>query len=93
MLVYKLHINKFIEVDIIQQHLIHYGILETDISSVVIANIPFGNFPFTLGIIDQVDDQLLQIIPYGQSISDLSSAWTKIPSLVLIISKDKIIQK
>jgi hypothetical protein len=67
--------------------------LETDISSVVIANIPFGNFPFTLGIIDQVNDQLLQIIPYEQSISDLSLSWTKIPSLVLTILKDKIIQK
>jgi hypothetical protein len=56
MLVYGPHINKFIEIDIIQQHFIRYGILETDIGSVVIANIPFGNFPFTSGIIDQIDD-------------------------------------
>jgi hypothetical protein len=41
-------INKFIEVDIIQQHLIRYGILESDINSDIITNLSFGDFPFTL---------------------------------------------
>ena len=91
--VYGPNINKFIEVDTIQQHLIRYGILEKDIGSVVIANLAFGDFPFTLGIVHQVQDQLLEIIPYEQSVSDLSLSWIKMPSLIQTISKDTILQK
>jgi hypothetical protein len=40
-----------------------------------------------------VENNLIQIIPYGQSISDLSLSWVKMPSLVHTISKNKIIQK
>jgi hypothetical protein len=67
--------------------------LESNINSDIIANLPFGNFSFTLDNIQKVENNLIQIIPDEQSISDLFLFWVKMPLLVLTISKDKIIQK
>jgi hypothetical protein len=46
-----------------------------------------------LGTIYEVEDNLVQIIPYEQFFSDLSLLWIEMPSLIYQISKDRIIQK
>jgi hypothetical protein len=46
-----------------------------------------------LGTIYEVEDNLVQIIPYEQFFSDLSLPWIEMPSLIHQISKDRIIQK
>jgi hypothetical protein len=70
--VYGSHINKFIDIDIIQQHLIRFGIVRGDIGSIIIAKVSFGNFSFTIGTINEVEQNSIQIIPFGQSVCDLS---------------------
>jgi hypothetical protein len=92
-IVYQPHINKFIDVDIIQQHLIRFGIVRGDIRSIIIAKVAFGNFSFILGIINKVQEDSVQIISFGQSVSDLSLSWIEMPSFMVHISKDRIVQK
>jgi hypothetical protein len=73
--------------------LIRFGIVRGDIGSIIIAKFSFGNFSFTIGIINEIEQNLVQIIPFGQSVCGLSLPWIEMPSLMVQISKDKIVQK
>jgi hypothetical protein len=73
--------------------LIRFGIIREDIGSIIIAKVSFGNFPFTIGMVNEVEQNLVQIIPFGQSVCDLSLPWIEMPSLMVQISKDRIVQK
>jgi hypothetical protein len=44
-------------------------------------------------MINEVEQNLVQIISFGQSVYNLSLLWIKMPSLMVQISKDRIIQK
>jgi hypothetical protein len=54
LIVYQPHINKFIDINIIQQHLIRFGIVRGNIGSIIIAKVAFGNFPFIFSMINKI---------------------------------------
>ena len=88
------HVNHFISADTVQQHLLRYGIVESDINSIIIADLPFANFPFSIGRTFKVEELIFSCHPFSQRGQlNFGDPWIEIPSLVLSISKDKVIAK
>jgi hypothetical protein len=59
----------------------------------IIGNVTFDNFFFTLNTIHKIEDNLVQIISYKQSFSDLFLLWIEMLFLIHHISKNRIILK
>jgi hypothetical protein len=87
------NITTFIDIDVIQQHLLRYGVVSEDIGSMVFADMKCGDWNFTLAEITEVGDLTITIIPWIQQIYNLDFEWQRMDSLKCEILKSLIIAK
>jgi hypothetical protein len=87
-------VNMIITVDDVQQHLLRFGIVDSDIGSMVILDLACGNQPFMLAEVVSVQDLTFKMIPYVQGEPfDFNAKWTKASGLACSASKSKVLAK
>ena len=91
---YAPNVNNFITTDFIQQHLLRYSVVESDINSNIVVNLHCGNFPFYLAKVVEIKEDLVVCNPFVQhGTFTFDNKWFQLCYAPQTISKDKIIAK
>jgi hypothetical protein len=87
------NITTFIDINLIQQHLLRFGVVDEDIGSLVFADMKCRDWNFTLAEIIEVGGLTVTIIPWIQQNYNLDFEWQKMESLECEILKSLVIAK